>query len=82
MLDEADRLLNMDFEQEIDQILKVIPKVSRPLPQRGWLPRQLCGYALASAAAPAPVPELGSQLGSSLWSRTRRSGARSCSVPP
>ena len=23
MLDEADRLLNMDFEQEIDQILKV-----------------------------------------------------------
>ena len=27
MLDEADRLLNMDFEQEIDQILKVIPKV-------------------------------------------------------
>jgi hypothetical protein len=29
VLDEADRLLNMDFEQEIDQILKVIPKVSR-----------------------------------------------------
>ena len=27
VLDEADRLLNMDFEQEIDQILKVIPKV-------------------------------------------------------
>lgn len=26
VLDEADRLLNMDFEQEIDQILKVIPK--------------------------------------------------------
>jgi ATP-dependent RNA helicase DDX47/RRP3 len=23
VLDEADRLLNMDFEQEIDQILKV-----------------------------------------------------------
>jgi ATP-dependent RNA helicase DDX47/RRP3 len=34
VLDEADRLLNMDFEQEIDQILKVIPKVSRG-PQRG-----------------------------------------------
>lgn len=29
MLDEADRLLNMDFEQEIDQILKVIPKERR-----------------------------------------------------
>ena len=29
MLDEADRLLNMDFEQEIDQILKVIPKDRR-----------------------------------------------------
>ena len=29
VLDEADRLLNMDFEQEIDQILKVIPKDRR-----------------------------------------------------
>ncbi|KAL4442077.1 hypothetical protein ABPG77_011338 [Micractinium sp. CCAP 211/92] len=29
VLDEADRLLNMDFEQEIDQILKVIPKERR-----------------------------------------------------
>ena len=27
VLDEADRLLNMDFEQEIDQILKVVPRV-------------------------------------------------------
>ena len=34
VLDEADRLLHMDFEQEIDQILKVIPKVSR-LPLQG-----------------------------------------------
>ncbi len=30
VLDEADRLLNMDFEQEIDQILKAIPKVINP----------------------------------------------------
>ncbi|KAL3146406.1 putative ATP-dependent RNA helicase ddx47 [Trebouxia sp. C0010 RCD-2024] len=29
VLDEADRLLNMDFEQEIDQILKAIPKERR-----------------------------------------------------
>jgi ATP-dependent RNA helicase DDX47/RRP3 len=29
VLDEADRLLNMDFEQEIDQILKVIPRDRR-----------------------------------------------------
>lgn len=29
VLDEADRLLNMDFEQEIDQILKSIPKERR-----------------------------------------------------
>lgn len=29
MLDEADRLLNLDFEQEIDQILKVIPRERR-----------------------------------------------------
>ena len=28
-LDEADRLLNMDFEQEIDQILKLVPKERR-----------------------------------------------------
>ncbi len=27
VLDEADRLLNMDFEEEIDHILKAIPKV-------------------------------------------------------
>lgn len=26
VLDEADRLLNLDFEAEIDEILKVIPK--------------------------------------------------------
>ena len=28
-LDEADRLLNLDFEQEIDQILKVVPRDRR-----------------------------------------------------
>ena len=27
VLDEADRLLNMVFDQEIDQILKAVPKV-------------------------------------------------------
>lgn len=35
VLDEADRLLNMDFEQEIDQILKVIPKVGGAEPGLG-----------------------------------------------
>ena len=30
VLDEADRLLNMDFEEEIDHILKAIPKVCLP----------------------------------------------------
>jgi superfamily II DNA/RNA helicase len=29
VLDEADRLLNMDFEKAIDDILKVIPKERR-----------------------------------------------------
>ena len=29
VLDEADRLLNMDFEAEIDQILKAIPRERR-----------------------------------------------------
>lgn len=28
VLDEADRLLNMDFEQELDQILKVCSSLS------------------------------------------------------
>jgi superfamily II DNA/RNA helicase len=27
VLDEADRLLNMDYEEEIDQILACLPKV-------------------------------------------------------
>mmetsp|Transcript_9381 Transcript_9381/g.34411 ORF Transcript_9381/g.34411 Transcript_9381/m.34411 type:complete len:470 (-) Transcript_9381:107-1516(-) len=31
VLDEADRLLNMDFEQEIDQLLKVIPRERKTL---------------------------------------------------
>ena len=29
VLDEADRLLNMDFEAEIDEILKAVPKERR-----------------------------------------------------
>ena len=29
VLDEADRILNMDFETEVDKILKVIPKERR-----------------------------------------------------
>jgi ATP-dependent RNA helicase DDX47/RRP3 len=29
VLDEADKLLDMDFEEEIDQILKVIPRERR-----------------------------------------------------
>ena len=28
-MDEADRILNMDFEVELDKILKVIPKERR-----------------------------------------------------
>jgi ATP-dependent RNA helicase DDX47/RRP3 len=29
VLDEADKLLDMDFEQEIDQVLKVVPRERR-----------------------------------------------------
>ena len=29
MLDEADKLLDMDFEEEIDQILRAVPKERR-----------------------------------------------------
>ena len=47
VLDEADRLLNMDFEEEIDQILKAIPKVGcsflpRLEPSVFCLPSTLC----------------------------------------
>ena len=28
-MDEADRILNMDFEEEVDNILKVIPRERR-----------------------------------------------------
>ena len=46
VLDEADRLLHMDFEQEIDQILKVIPKV-RPC-EGVNLTRTLCLWHICS----------------------------------
>jgi superfamily II DNA/RNA helicase len=38
VLDEADKLLDMDFEQEIDQILKVSPQHSDLLLQRLGVP--------------------------------------------
>ena len=46
VLDEADRLLNMDFEQEIDQILKVIPKVRAVAPAAAAAARGGCGVGV------------------------------------
>jgi superfamily II DNA/RNA helicase len=38
VLDEADRLLNMDFEEEINQILKVLSTRQSNHPSRVWDP--------------------------------------------
>ena len=46
VLDEADRLLNMDFEQEIDQILKVIPKASANTVQCSMVAASCCAGLL------------------------------------
>ena len=48
VLDEADRLLNMDFEQEIDQILKVIPKVRAVAPAAAAAARGGAGWGWGS----------------------------------
>jgi superfamily II DNA/RNA helicase len=47
VLDEADRLLNMDFEQEIDQILKSVPRDRRT---------QLFSATMTSKARALSVP--------------------------
>jgi ATP-dependent RNA helicase DDX47/RRP3 len=46
-LDEADRLLNLDFEQEIDQILKEVPRDRRT---------QLFSATMTSKVAKLPKP--------------------------
>lgn len=91
VLDEADRLLNMDFEQEIDQILKVIPKASV-----WWLgggtgkgrdnfheKKLLEGWDEVLVDAQGH-PQLGGKcLALSRWrARPRRRGERSCSAQP
>ena len=49
VLDEADRLLNMDFEAEIDQILKAIPRERRTqLFRRAERPSPACPAAAQS----------------------------------
>jgi len=66
VLDEADRLLNMDFEQEIDQILKAIPKVAcclelddihlRSICIASRRASQLCGFLwISSTCLPSPT---------------------------
>ncbi len=59
VLDEADRLLNMDFEQEIDQILKVgVPTESghaAKLGLVGWVYAGMCELACFYHNCPAHV---------------------------
>lgn len=96
MLDEADRLLNMDFEQEIDQILKVIPKVRRPagcpggqggeavpLGEAAGGTRVACAGQAAASRLQRHPPQPAVALPSSGPPHTaHRSGARSFSPPP
>jgi len=62
VLDEADRLLNMDFEAEIDQILRVIPRERRT---------QLFSATMTSKArprSPFPRPRRGARRCPVCWS--------------
>ena len=91
VLDEADRLLHMDFEQEIDQILKVIPKVgcsarSEPGPgsmQHLWdtahelLQLAPRGASVVAVLSPPPGPETWRALGVSYLT----AGLQACLVP-
>merc|ERR550534_2535100 len=55
IMDEADRILNMDFEQEVDKILKVIPKERRTLLFSATMTKKVQKLQRACLQAPAKV---------------------------
>ena len=82
VLDEADRLLNMDFEQEIDTILKAIPKVGA-----GGVASGGGGGAGGGPPPPGCRRSPGSPFAPRLTNNANalpmcRSGTRSSSPPP
>ncbi|KAJ8018660.1 putative ATP-dependent RNA helicase DDX47 [Holothuria leucospilota] len=55
VMDEADRILNMDFEQEIDKILKVIPKQRRTSLYSATMTKKVAKLQRASLNDPVKV---------------------------
>lgn len=55
VMDEADRILNMDFEVEVDKILKVIPKERRTLLFSATMTKKVAKLQRASLQNPVKV---------------------------
>merc|ERR1712121_275135 len=55
VMDEADRILNMDFEQEVDKILKVIPKERRTYLYSATMTKKVAKLQRASLKDPVRV---------------------------
>lgn len=60
VMDEADRILNMDFEVEVDKILKVIPRERRTLLFSATMTKKVAKLQRASLREPVRV-EVGSK---------------------
>lgn len=56
MLDEADKLLDMDFEQELNQILSVIPKERQTMLFSATMTSKVKKLQRASLRNPVKVP--------------------------
>lgn len=54
-MDEADRILNMDFEAEMDKILKVIPKERRTYLFSATMTKKVAKLQRASLQDPVKV---------------------------
>jgi len=55
IMDEADRMLNMDFEKEVDQILRVIPKQRNTFLFSATMTSKVAKLQRASLVAPIRV---------------------------
>ncbi|XP_056017700.1 probable ATP-dependent RNA helicase DDX27 [Ostrea edulis] len=55
VMDEADRILNMDFEQEVDKILKAIPRERRTLLFSATMTKKVAKLQRASLQNPVKV---------------------------
>ena len=55
MLDEADRILNMDFEKEVDKLLTVIPRDRRTFMFSATMTKKVAKLQRASLKDPVRV---------------------------